>query len=448
MIKKNTLIVLLIAVLLGGGVYFYNQKHGQKESSTNAESKPAFDVKNGDIVAMTLTHPAKPDTPAIQLKKENGTWQILAPVETGADQPSVEGITSGLAAALFSGTEPGTPDRLKAYGLDPAQISIEFQTKNGGKHTLLLGNKDFTGEYVYGVADGGKKVDLLPQTMLVSADKSLEDLRNRDVLRIESEDVASFDLKNATGEISAKKGDKGWMLTKPEEKPADAENVSSLLAEVSTSKMQSIVSEKPENLGKYGLTSPSITFVTKDDKGNEQSLLIGKKDGDTYFARDLSRPMIFRINNDLYLKLAENFGSLRDKTVLRFSQDDVDRAEVKNTYGDVTIYRKTPGKAEWLFAEPDSEKGKQAGSWKFFSPLETARADDVLDHPPAEALAALRKPPITATLTTKDGKKITVDISKPDKGFVYVKTSETPSVFKVKSDFYDGMNFTAAQAIF
>ena len=448
MIKKSTLIVLLFAVVLGVVVYYFNQKRIAKEKSPAGESKPAFVVKNDDIVAMTLSHPAKPDAPAIQFKKENGEWKILEPVETGADQSSVEGITGGLAAAIVSGTEPGTPDRLKAYGLDPAQVSIQFETKNGAKHTLLLGDKDFTGAFVYGVADDGKSVDLLPQTMLLSADKSLEDLRDRNVLRIESENITSFDLKNATGEIAAKKESKGWTLTKPEDKPADADNISSLLAEVSTSKMQSIASEKPENLGKYGLASPPILLTTTDDKGAVQTLVVGKKDGDTFFARDLSRPMIFTINNDLYLKLAENFNSFRDKTILHFSADDINRADVVNSTGEIAIYRKEPGKEDWLFAAPASEKDKAAGSWKVFSPLEGTRAEEVLDHPSAAVLSALRKPAISVTLTGKDGKKITLEVSKPDNGFVYVKTNESPSIFKMKKSFYDDMDFSAAQAVF
>lgn len=446
MIKKSTLIVLLCAVVLGGAVYYFGLKHGAKESSSTNESKPAFEVRSDDIVAMTLTHPAKPDTPAIQFKKENGNWKILDPVETGADQPSVEGITSGLAAAMVSGTEPGTEDRLKAYGLDPAAISIQFETAKGGRHTLLLGDKDFTGEYVYAVADGSKKVDLLPKTMLASADKSLEDLRDRNVLHVESENVASFDLKNASGEIAAKKGSVGWSLTKPADMPADSDMVSSLLAEVSTSKMQSIASEKPENLGQYGLRSPSITLTTADDKGSMQTLIVGKKDGEAYFARDLSRPMIFRIHNDLYLKLEENFGALRDKTVLHFSADQVNRAEVHNTNGTIVMYRKEPGKEDWLFAQPVSEKGKTAAIWKVFSPIEDARAEEVLDQPTGAVVSALAKPAIEVTLIGKDGKKTTLDISKPDKGFVYVRTSKSPSIFKLKKDFYDDMNFTVAQA--
>jgi Domain of unknown function (DUF4340) len=448
MIKKSTLIVLFCAAVLAGGVYYWTNKHASKGTETANSSKPAFKIKAEDITSITLSRPGNADSSAIQMVKENGAWKIVKPVETGADQASVNGIADGLAAALVSGTEPGTPDRLKAFGLVPGAISIEFEAKGGAKHRLLLGDKDFTGESVYGLADAGKTVDLLPQTLFVSADKSLMDLRDRSVLRVESESLSGFELKNASGEIAATKDSAGWMLTKPENKPADTDTVSQLVATVSTARMESVASETPENLGKYGLASPAITLETTDSKGNRQTLIVGKKDGDDYFARDLSRPMIFRINDDLYKKLSEKFDDFRDKTVLHFSADDINHIEVHNSSGTIVLNRKEAGKEDWTIEQPDSDKGKAAASWKVFSPIEGARADAVLDHAPAEALAGLAKPAIEVILTDKNGKKITFDVSKPVKDFAYARSSAGPAVFKVKKELYDDLNFTPAQALF
>lgn len=448
MIKKSTLIVLFCAAVLVGGVYYWTNKHDSKEAKPADASKPAFTVKAEDITSITLSRPANANSAAVQMTKDNGAWRIVKPVETDADQPSINGIADGLAAALVSGTEPGSPDRLKAFGLDPGAISIEFESKGGSKHTLLLGDKNFTGESVYALADGGKTVDLLPQTLLVSADKSMQELRDRSVLRVESESLAGFDLKNASGDVGAAKDSKGWTLTIPSNKPADAETVSQLIAGVSSARIESVASETPENLGKYGLSSPAITLVTTDTKGNKQTLVVGKKDGDNYFARDLSRPMIFRINGDLYKKLNEKFGDFRDKTLLHFSADSINRIEVHNSSGTIVLNRKEAGKEDWVFEQPDGEKGKAAASWKVFSPIEGARADEVLDRAPADAATALAKPAIEVILSDKDGKKITLDVSKPVKDFAYARTSAGSSVFKVKKELYDDLNFAPAEAVF
>lgn len=448
MIKKSTLIVLLCAAVLAGGVYYWTNKHASKGAEAASSSKPAFAVKAADITSITVSRPANSGSAPIQMVKENGAWRIVKPVETDADQPSVNGIADGLAAALVSGTEPGSADRLKAFGLDPGSVSIEFEAQGGAKHTLLLGDKDFTGDSVYGLADNGKAVDLLPDSLLVSADKSLEDLRDRSVLRVESESLAGFELKNASGEIAAAKESSGWTLTKPADKPADTDTVSQFVAGISSARMESVASETPDNPGKYGLAPAAITLETSDAKGNKQTLEVGKKDGDNYFARDMSRPMIFRINGDLYKKLSEKFDDFRDKTVLHFSADDINQLEVHNSSGTIVVSRKEAGKEDWVFNEPDSEKGKTAASWKVFSPIEGARAEELIDHAPADVTAALAKPAIEVILTGKDGKKITLEVSKPGKDFAYARTSAGATIFKMKKEFYDDLNFTPAQALF
>ncbi|MGH7837646.1 MAG: DUF4340 domain-containing protein, partial [Candidatus Binataceae bacterium] len=179
---------------------------------------------------------------------------------------------------------------------------------------------------------------------------------------------------------------------------------------------------------------------------NTETLQVGKKDGDNYFARDTSRPLIFLINAGLYKKLAENFSDLRDKTVLHFQAGDINHVEVHNASGAIAMSRKSA--EDWSIDEPAAQKGKTASIWKVFSPIEGARADEVLDHPPAGVAAKLSKPAIQVIMTKKSGSKLTLDISSPENGFVYARTSEGPAIYKLKKDTFDDLNFTPAQVLF
>ncbi|MFZ3329916.1 MAG: hypothetical protein WA197_04750, partial [Candidatus Acidiferrales bacterium] len=60
MIKKSTLIVLLVAILGGGAVYYFDWQRGQKEAAKAVEDKrkPAFTVQSGDISALMISYPA------------------------------------------------------------------------------------------------------------------------------------------------------------------------------------------------------------------------------------------------------------------------------------------------------------------------------------------------------------------------------------------------------
>jgi hypothetical protein len=145
MIKKSTLIVLLCALALGGTVYYFEWRSTKTVKPSEDTSKLAFSMQADDVTSLTVLHPDKADQPPVRLDYHAGAWSIVQPFDTGADQSVVRGIADGLAAARISQTEPGAPDRLKAYGLAPPHVSLEFQLKSGAKHTVLLGDKDFAG---------------------------------------------------------------------------------------------------------------------------------------------------------------------------------------------------------------------------------------------------------------------------------------------------------------
>jgi hypothetical protein len=444
MIKKPTLIVLLCAVILGGLVYYFDWKKGNEAKPAVAASKPAFSIQASDISSITLSHPGAPDTAAIHLEKHDDTWNIVQPIETEADQPTVDGIADQLASATPSGTEPGTPDRRKAYGLDPPQVSLEFQLRNGAKHTILLGEKDFAGDAAYTVIDGAQSVSLLPDLLATSAGKSLEDLRDRAILHIDAAEVSSFDLMNASGQLAASKEQDQWHFTKPAASLANPDAIDGVLQSVANAKMASIVEEKPENLDRYGLQKPAITFTATAGKGSPVTLIVGKKTGNAYFARDSSRPTVFTIGSDVYSKLTQKYPNLRDKKVVHVAATDVQRLDLTDPAGSLALSRKKDDPEQWSFEAPEAQKGKPASGWKILDTLTGLSADEIIDHPSPTELKYLANPEITVVLTDAKGEKTTVRFSKVSGGFVYAQSSDSTSLYKLKKDAITGLNLKPA----
>ena len=279
MIKKTTLFFILGAIILGAAVYYFDWRRSQKEGDKPAvdATKLAFSIQLQDVTSLVIKHPANPAEPALQFEKRDGVWQITQPIATPADQSSLDGIIDGLSSARTAQTEPGTPDRLKVFGLDPPALSLEFQVRVGAKHSVVMGKKDFTGILVYAIVDGAKDVALLPESLLVSSDKPLQDLRDRSVLHIASDKVVSFDLKNSSGQLSAKKEKDEWEFTKPAGSRGGAGTISALLASVGSAKWTTAASEAPDNLSKYGLVNPAVTLTAVDDKGKSATLSVGRK---------------------------------------------------------------------------------------------------------------------------------------------------------------------------
>jgi hypothetical protein len=453
MIKKSTLIVLLVAIVIGAAAYYFDWKRGQKEAANSPadSTKPAFTVQTDDISSLTISYPADPKSQPIHFEKQNGAWQITAPLQTGADDPSLQGILQQLASVRVAQTEPGTPDRLKVFGLDAPVVALDFQMKNGAKHSLRLGKKDFTGVSVYAIVDNAKDVALLPESLLVSADKPFQDLRDHSVLHFVTEDVSSLDLKNSSGELAAAKDHDTWKFTKPAAAPADGDAINALLSAVANARTATIVSETADSLPKYGLASPAISFTVSDAKGKPASLLVGKKEGDEYFARDAARPTIFRINQDLYKKLSRNFSELRDKKLAHFDPATITHAEIHNANGAIVATRKN--ETEWVLdpsaqkdekpsdRQKDNQQPKPVSLDMLFSPLQQATAEELFDNPTPAILAKLAKPAFEAILTDKSGKILKVEISKESGGFVYARTSESSTIYKLKPQILTDVNF-------
>jgi len=444
MIKKTTLLVLLCAAALGAAVYYFDWMKGNEPKLSADASKPAFSIQASDIVSFTLGHPAQPGDSPIQFEKRDGAWRIVRPIETDADQSSAEGIVDQIAAARIAQTESGSADRRKAFGLDPPRTSVEFQLANGSKHLILIGDEDFTGESAYTIVDNGQNVALLPQLLSTSAGKSIDGLRDHAILHLNSEQVASFDLKNSAGDLVASKDKDEWKFATPAGSLADKDVVDALLQGVANAKMVSVASEKPDNLARYGLAAPAITFTAFGDKGAKSTLVVGKQDGAAYFARDLSRPTIFRIDGDVQQKLSQKSADLRDKQVLHTDAADTQRIQIQSAAGAFVLNRKPDNGDEWIFESPADRKGKAASSWKVLDPLGTMRAEEVIDRPVPSLLAQVSNPAIQLVLTGKDGKALTLRISKPAGDFVYAQASGDAAIYKLKKEVFDQLNLSAA----
>lgn len=442
--KKSTGIIFLVAAALAAFVYFYELKHNPPSETPGSTSKPAFSVSADDITGVTLE---RAGTTATFERRPDG-WYMLQPVATRADQSRLTGITSQIASLQTDRTFPATPEQIASFGLDKPAITLEFTMKNGTKHKLRFGGKDFSGSSVYVLLDEDtKNVALIADTLLTTSDKGVEDLRDRGVLGVSAYDATAFDLVNPGGEIAATKKDDQWTIQKPRAAAGDSNAITSLLETVNNAQITKFVSDSAANLGKYGLASPAIRFHATGPNGQAAELQIGKKDGAEYFARDASRPTIFQVNDALYKALNEKFGDLRDKQLVHFSESDISQIEVRNQNGTSQCVKSTtPGMAGQLVIQPGDGSADKGGAkapelpCPFVAGLAMARAQEIYDQAPAGIGAKLAKPAVQVTLTNVSGKKLEIQVSAPVGDSVYGRTSAGPEIYKLEKKVFDDLN--------
>ena len=203
-------------------------------------------------------------------EKESG-WQITTPLKTKADQAAVNSLlfdlkdTRALAFVTFGEKEN--------FGLETPKQSLTLKNKNGDTQTLHLGNANLDGKqfFLSRSLDGG--VFVLQLEKVEKLFKAFKDLRDRQLVSVESEKVNSIVLKYPDKTFELERSPTGWTLIKPEK----IENLKPFIGNDILWTLNSLQFEnKSPSKGsqKTGFDSPALTVSVSDEQGSELAKVI------------------------------------------------------------------------------------------------------------------------------------------------------------------------------
>ena len=433
--KRNTLILLLLAAAIGAGIYFLEIKPGKPRDEKPEESKSAFAFKRDDIDSISITRAGQ----TVTLEQKDGKWAISQPVAAQANQSTVDSLVNSITSAKIERSLSPSPDEMKSFGLEDPAVTVEIKLKSGETQTLKLGAKDFSGLSAYAQFGDAKEVALVPAAVLTNADKSLGDLRDKAILGVSQFDIKSLSITNEHGPLSLAKDGGEWALKKPFEAGTATTEINAFLNEITSAQADDFVTDKADDLAKYGLDSPKITLTAQLNDGSEKTLSVGMKD-ENHYAKASTRPEIIKISSSFYDKLNIKASELRNKDIFKLDRDNLSKIEIKNP--NLTLVAEKSGD-KWTIKEPADKKDKDAPPVKIINPFDT-KAEEILDSPSADVKAKLAKPAIEAKLTYKDGKTIEIKVSPAYAENAYVSVKGRSEVFKVKKKMLDDLSFKAA----
>jgi Domain of unknown function (DUF4340) len=195
-LQPNALVLLLSAVLLGGGVYFYETRKVNPDAPAGSGVVAAdrlFDFTEAQISALTIqaivpivepisqpsTAPVlpdpDPDQPApspvpkpvkpikplgptmmsqvITIEQQNGKWLMSAPEKVTANQATVLFLTNLLVTGKRDRVLTLTNNRKAEFGLDRPLATIDITLSDQKKHRLILGKLSFDRTTLYAQID-------------------------------------------------------------------------------------------------------------------------------------------------------------------------------------------------------------------------------------------------------------------------------------------------------
>ncbi|MBW1872666.1 MAG: DUF4340 domain-containing protein, partial [Deltaproteobacteria bacterium] len=224
----------------------------------------------------------------IELEKKNDVWQINSPIVDRADQAEVSKILNTIhSLRAISFIEDGQT-QMKAYGLDPAGITIELdvgddlQLKSIGLgHGSLEENRSKS--FARRVEPPGPVAEI-GRYQISNLDKQPFDLQAKAPLEFNQADV--FKIKMASSEklvvlekkITAKKPQKdkragpkeSWSLVSPVSAPAKRPLVMTFLRGLRGLKAKKFGGVKAKlELSKFGLEQPEQSIQLYDENGKE-----------------------------------------------------------------------------------------------------------------------------------------------------------------------------------
>ena len=163
--------------------------------------------------------------------------------------------------------------------------------------------------------------------------------------KLDASKIEEIQIAAASGEATTlRKVDNAWRLTAPIAVPADQTEAGGAASNLATADVQSVVDEKPKDLAAYGLAKPrvTVTFRVAGDKA-PRTLLLGDKNptGSDVYAKLPDAPRVFLVSAYLEGTFDKGAFGFRDKRILTFDREKIDRLDVAAGTAKTTVARQS-----------------------------------------------------------------------------------------------------------
>ncbi len=426
----KTLVVFIIALGIGGYIYFY-----EKETPTTEElkekAKKVFDFKPDDVKRLSL----KRGEQLIVCEKKEDKWQMVKPLNVKADKAGIGRILSRLEFLQTERRLKGEKDKklnLKDFGLDKAKVEVTFEVEDKS-FTLLLGDNSSVGRNMYVMRKDKEEVLVVRRSLSDNLDKSLEDLRDRQVIEVDKYGATKLLIQREGKDLECKKEEEAWRITSPILARGARDEIEKILDKLDDLKVAEFISEDAGEIDRFGLSSPELS-VTVWEEDVSRSLIFAKVEEDRVYAKREAFDSIYSVEKDIIETLTKKPNELRDRKVVRFDTDKVKRIEV--SYADEIILEKEED--EWKIVKPGQIKADKGEVDDFLRELGDLEIEEFVEEDCKRLdRYGLEKPLATVTLILENGEEKQKILLGNKKGsdYCYLKREEEKPVFAVSVDF-------------
>jgi hypothetical protein len=435
---RNTIIVLILLVLIGGYIYFFQA--GKSEE----EAKKLFNIKADDITRIVLKYPDQD----IEVARIDGAWKLVKPIKFDADSAAIGTLTREIADADVNRTVDDNPTDLTPFGLAKPAVTVVASTKDKTLPGIEVGRKSAIGYFVYIKTTDKPAVFLTSGAFGPGTKRTVSDLRDHTLMSFKADDVNKLTIKQAgQAPIELEKQQGNWKIVKPVKYDADSNGVRTLLSSLSNARIDEFTSDNPANVTQYGLDKPALEVSIYAGPGqSRQSLEFGQKGAgagkDDYYVRRGEKPNVYTVHNYVFSDANKALNDLRDRTVLAFDPDKVEQVKFTGNGKFFAVARAADGK--WTETDGGKSDADPVKIRQFLDRLHDLKAESIVQDTSANLdKFGLKSPNEEVAFSGKDGKPLGAvklarierhnenDKSTPARTDYYALSSGNPTVYKI-----------------
>ena len=245
----------------------------------------------------------------------------------------------------------------------------------------------------------------------------------------EPENIISLTISDSYGSSTKlQKQDGKWLIDPPENYPADKERVKSALKKLANLKSERLVSSSKGSHGRLRVGKENFNRLIslEDSGGNKYQIFLGTTQGRGVYARKGGSDDVVFVNKLSSWEFATSPRSWWKTSMVDFTTDAVNRLELKNSKGIISIARDSNGR--WVDksgATLDQDKVK-----KFLLAIKNIRLSEYLGK---NTSSKLDKAEATLKISLEKGKEITIEIGPEENSQRLVRASNIAHLLKVRS---------------
>jgi len=292
--------------------------------------KTIFDFSVPDVKAVTIVRDG--ETYTLENKPE-GEWTMTSPMEHDADAAKVTTLLDAIRYGRVKKFVDEDASDLSQYGLADPAARVELVLADGTR-SLSLGRK--TGpesENVYASKDERRQVVELDTEILDKLPADIDDWRNRQLVKINRNKIVGIEVVSPAGQIILERPtgeSEEWTLGEPEQGVADEEKMNRLLSDLHSARVARFLKADESKTAARAFDTPTVQLTIREQEAEAPltlslSKLEGKPDG---YARLGDKGEIFAVEEGLLTKLTMKPDAMRDRSVLRFDAEEIEKIEV------------------------------------------------------------------------------------------------------------------------